>query len=125
MPSSPEKHREITKERNRRNRENYFLNKFCARCGSFSNLELDHINPEEKETHRIWSWSEERRLVELAKCQVLCNSCHKNKTSLQKKDPKFTGCTDRKTYTALCKCEKCRKSQRERKAEWRKRTGKH
>lgn len=52
----------------------------CIKCGSNENLELDHIDPSKKTTHRIWSWSEARRLHELAKCQILCSSCHKEKT---------------------------------------------
>lgn len=53
----------------------------CKECGSWENLELDHVNPEEKESHSIWSWREDRRLAELSKCQVLCYECHKIKTA--------------------------------------------
>ena len=56
----------------------------CVKCGSKERLELDHINPEEKEwnpkrsmcsknlTKRFWK--------EIDKCQLLCYDCHKEKT---------------------------------------------
>lgn len=33
-----------------------------------------------KVDHRIWSWSLERREIELLKCQVLCAACHLDKS---------------------------------------------
>ena len=55
----------------------------CCKCGSWEQLEIDHIDPNTKEISiaKIWSFSEARRLTELAKCQVLCERCHKLKTS--------------------------------------------
>jgi 5-methylcytosine-specific restriction endonuclease McrA len=53
----------------------------CVICGSLVDLQVDHINPTEKVSHRVFSWSKERREVELAKCQVLCFRCHRNKTT--------------------------------------------
>lgn len=52
----------------------------CRHCGSGNNLEVDHINPKEKISHNVWTWSEKKRNFELQKCQVLCESCHKKKT---------------------------------------------
>lgn len=57
-------------------RESFFNGKVCFNCGSVDSLVLHHRNPEEKESHKIWSWSEKRRLAEIAKCDVLCESCH-------------------------------------------------
>jgi 5-methylcytosine-specific restriction endonuclease McrA len=51
-----------------------------CRCGSWEQLEVDHIDPAQKVDHRLWSWSKERRDAELAKCQVLCHTCHLDKT---------------------------------------------
>lgn len=54
----------------------------CARCGTTDQLEVDHINPADK-THniaKVWSYSKEKFWAEIAKCQVLCTECHKNKT---------------------------------------------
>jgi HNH endonuclease len=53
----------------------------CKQCGSLDRLEVDHIDPGKKSTHRIWSYSLEKRLAELSKCQVLCYSCHKKKSA--------------------------------------------
>lgn len=39
-------------------------------------LQLHHLNPEEKDSHKIWSWSQKRREAEIAKCIVLCWPCH-------------------------------------------------
>lgn len=53
----------------------------CIRCGSAEDLQVDHIDAGAKVTHRVWSWSNARRAAELAKCQVLCRSCHSRKTA--------------------------------------------
>lgn len=66
---------------NRRTR--FFAGKFCARCGSTNRLELDHKDPAQKVDHKVWSWSEARRNVEVAKCQILCNTCHKIKSGME------------------------------------------
>lgn len=61
-------------------RAEFFKDKQCL-CGSTDRLELDHIDPSKKITHNIWSWSTPRREAELAKCQVLCYTCHKAKSA--------------------------------------------
>lgn len=50
----------------------------CQICGSWDNLEVDHIDASQKELNpsAIWSRRQEIREAELAKCQVLCNPCH-------------------------------------------------
>jgi 5-methylcytosine-specific restriction endonuclease McrA len=78
----------------RRNRGVALLGSCCADCGSFDNLEFDHIDPETKDsrlkgsdrgTGSLWSWSWERIEIELAKCQLLCTACHKKKSSIGKR----------------------------------------
>lgn len=61
-------------------RATWFAGKRCVRCGSTESLQLDHVDPLRKVDHRIWNWATERREVELAKCQPLCEECHKDKT---------------------------------------------
>lgn len=62
-------------------RADYFKGKACASCGcSDINMQLDHIDPDTKASHKIWSWSQARREEELKKCQILCVDCHKKKT---------------------------------------------
>ncbi len=53
----------------------------CVECGSWFDLQVDHIDPATKLNHNVWSWTKERREVELAKCQVLCRPCHAKKTA--------------------------------------------
>lgn len=77
MPiSDPEKRREYHRNWMAARRAAFFAGKSCAQCGNTEKLELDHVDPVLKVSHRIWSWSAHRREEELAKCQVLCERCH-------------------------------------------------
>ena len=67
----------------------FYKDKCCVKCGSKEQLELDHINPAEKVTHRVWSWTEAKRNIEIAKCQVLCKACHLEKTLDEQKQRKL------------------------------------
>lgn len=107
-------------EKMKQRRKEYFdINGPCVRCGSFDNLELDHIDPTEKEDHKVWSWSEERRRIELAKCQVLCESCHLEKTKeyfqiyFVKKDNDRVCGTVNKYWHGHCRCDLCKAAHRE------------
>lgn len=78
-------------------------------CGSSSDLEFDHIDPSTKIFSLMgkkWSVAKEVWLEELAKCQLLCNSCHKEKTYGPLRKKRRHG-----TYTMYkrgkCRCEKC------------------
>lgn len=53
----------------------------CVDCGSDVNLEVDHVDRSTKVDHKVWSWSQARRDVELAKCLVRCARCHEAKTT--------------------------------------------
>jgi 5-methylcytosine-specific restriction endonuclease McrA len=55
----------------------------CVKCGSCKNLEVDHRDPTTKVDHNLWTWREDRREAELAKCQVLCHECHREKSSAE------------------------------------------
>ena len=51
--------------------------KACARCGDTDGpFDFHHVDPAEKVTHKVWSLSAAKRAAELAKCIVLCRSCH-------------------------------------------------
>jgi hypothetical protein len=58
----------------------------CRLCGagpdSSAPFEIDHVDPRSKciRIADIWSYSDAKRLPELAKCQVLCASCHREKS---------------------------------------------
>lgn len=79
----------------------------CAACGSAVRLEIDHIDSASKEINvsQIWSYSQQRRDAELAKCQVLCFSCHRAKTKIDVPHPIIHGMQS--GYRRGCRCEKC------------------
>ena len=82
MPyKDPERQREYMRQWVANRRAEWFKDKSCVECGNTKDLELDHLDPKIKVTHRIWSWSAERREIELAKCRALCTECHKKKTA--------------------------------------------
>lgn len=108
MAYSKEKMREYQREWCAKNRAAYLMGKSCVECGSTTNLEVDHIDPEQKVSHRIWSWSLKRRLAELAKCQTLCTDCHKVKTKAQRPAPDHGTEARYASKTYGCRCELCR-----------------
>lgn len=93
-------------------RANFFADKSCVTCGATKNLELDHINPADKTSHKIWSWAKKRREAEIAKCQVLCTECHKAKTYEQRSHKAQHGRGG--MYKKGCRCFLCVEWNRER-----------
>lgn len=81
----------------------------CNKCGSRNQLEIHHYDPKQKINHRVWSWSEKRRLAELEKCVVLCNSCHTKITSAQN-SVEITHGTHVGYAWHNCRCDKCREA---------------
>ena len=98
----------------RKRRDDFFCGKKCIKCGSIEKLELDHINPENKKTHRIWSFKKDRFDEEVQKCQVLCHSCHLQKTKEWYVTNRKHG---RTWYKYGCRCEICRGAQRKHNAQ--------
>lgn len=91
----------------------------CAHCGVAGKLELDHIDPSQKTDHRIWSWSEPRRLAELAKCQWLCTPCHLKKSIAERGQTEITH-GRLSGYKRGCRCGGCREANAESKRRQRK-----
>jgi 5-methylcytosine-specific restriction endonuclease McrA len=91
--------------------------KFCAQCNSPDNLEIDHIDPALKIDHKIWSWSLKRQEAELLKCQILCRTCHQQKTTSETYKPREHGTSA--MYRAGCRCGLCKEDARIRIATWR------
>lgn len=86
------------------NRRSIFLkDKCCAICGAENDLQLDHIDPDTKKDHRIWSWSQSRIREELMKCQILCLPCHQLKTHADNNWSTHGPAA----YRAGCRCDKC------------------
>lgn len=73
----------------------------CLRCGTKDDLHIDHIDPESKEdgllTSRLHTASWSLIETELAKCQLLCQSCHKRKS-------KTDGSFEKDTGPVTCPC---------------------
>ena len=63
----------------------------CVRCGSTENLEFDHIDSNSKRLDVSKRITSNINVInqELAKCQLLCRSCHIQKTK-EKKDANAT-----------------------------------
>lgn len=112
--SNPDRQRRYSRYWMRLRRKQWFAaNGPCKQCGSWEDLELDHINPADKVHHVVWSWSEERRTAELAKCQALCHGCHRAKTIAALSKPLVHG-TINGYSKHRCRCEECRRANRER-----------
>ena len=87
-------------------RSAYFETQACLYCEAVEYLELHHMDPSLKVTHRIWSMSEANRSKELLKCIVLCKTCHQSETNKQRASRQ--PCGTRAKYKAGCKCSECR-----------------
>lgn len=76
----------------------------CVRCGSEDDLEFDHVDPSKKSYSLMGRWSHgwEANLEELNKCQLLCESCHKDKHA-----PRHG--TISMYRNRRCRCDECRK----------------
>ena len=127
MPySEQDKKREYQRLWMQKRRASFFEGKACVACGSAEFLELDHVNPEEKTSHRIWSFSKKKQEEELKKCQILCKSCHLEKTRKWLKETRtqpikhgtIHGYGKRK-----CRCEKCREARNEYRRKMKERLG--
>lgn len=98
-----------------RRRAEYLDGKTCSWCDSDDDLELHHADPSKKVAHAIWSWGRERRLNEIAKCIVLCRSCHNRahgqarRVEAELRNPHGTV----RRYWIGCRCDLCRLARRE------------
>lgn len=77
----------------------------CVQCGSTDALELDHIDRTTKagELGRLFSRGEARYRAELAKCQLLCEECHRRKSADEQSVEHGGGKTGKKN----CRCRLC------------------
>ena len=79
----------------------------CVACGATEQLEIDHINMAEKEFDmtKAMTYSRKKVLEEMAKCQLLCKSCHLEKT--KRDNPKTVDHGGGLTGKRNCRCELC------------------
>lgn len=115
MPLAGEAKREYQRQWIADRRAAFFNGKTCSWCPSTERLELHHLDTSRKEAHAIWSWSEARRLAEIAKCIVLCRPCHERahaearRIEAELRQPHGT----RNRYGMGCRCDSCRLAQRD------------
>lgn len=81
----------------------------CMFCGTAENIEMHHIDPKKKESHKIWSWSKERLLDELKQCVGMCHACHKKFHDLLQRKPLVHG-TLHGYHKYGCRCDACKKA---------------
>lgn len=56
-----------------------------CKCGSWLELEVHHKDPTTKISHNVWSWKVEKLMNELSKCEVMCDKCHNEFHSAQRR----------------------------------------
>ena len=105
-----EKQKEYSRNWVSKRRLDFFKDKKCEICGSTERLELHHINKEDKEDHKIWSWSIERRNKEIKKCVIWCRDCHEEHHAEEKRRPITHGTVS--GYRRGCRCSLCTETQK-------------
>lgn len=105
-----EQKREYQREYVKRKRQKHIdrMGGKCVICGSNERLEVDHMDPAIKLSHRIWSWSEARILAEVSKCQLLCREHHQAKSLDEMNYPERQHGTNLMYMKAKCRCDLCK-----------------
>jgi hypothetical protein len=102
-----EQQRQYQRERSRRLRAEWLAaNGPCRKCESWDDLQVDHVDPATKVSHRIWSWAPARREAELKKCQPLCRDCHEAKCEEEMRRPLVHGTVSGYRHRG-CRCADC------------------
>jgi 5-methylcytosine-specific restriction endonuclease McrA len=100
----------------RRNDAITMLGGKCFKCESTQNLQFDHIKAIEKSfgVSKLWSISEKSFLQEIQKCQLLCETCHIEKSKYEgdyggghNKNKNFDSHGTGSRYAAGCRCDDC------------------
>lgn len=110
-----EKQREYQRRWLRRKRQGYVQRAGgrCIHCTSKRQLEFDHVDPKQKQYAVSSLWSRRKEIIEqeLAKCQLLCERCHKKKTVEE------NGWKQHGTFVHYskngCRCALCRRANRD------------
>jgi hypothetical protein len=117
MPYFGEQKREYARKWMAARRAAWFADKKCVECGTTQELELHHIDPSTKISHCVWSWAQERREAELAKCEVRCVDHHMDRTRRQLSIPLVHGTAS--GYSKWCRCKPCTDAHAAERAEYR------
>ena len=91
----------------RRDKAIQILGGKCALYGAVEDLEIDHIDPASKalDLARQWGVPWGQYAAELAKCQLLCHSCHKRKSDAEQ--TKTVHGTLAMYNRGACRCPAC------------------
>lgn len=87
----------------------------CVICGSIDDLEFDHIDPDTKTftiAHRP-SKNEKHFWEEIEKCQLLCKTCHIEKSIKDNGKQKAKGTHGTLSSYRYCRCSICKKAKAE------------
>jgi 5-methylcytosine-specific restriction endonuclease McrA len=109
----PDKQKEFQRLWMKKRRDYYLelMGGACVKCGSTERLEFDHIDRSTKslKPSSLWSRTDDQILAELAKCQILCYSCHKKKTVSENIAARNLQHGEYGMYKSQkCRCELCR-----------------
>ena len=87
----------------------------CAKCGSTEDLEFDHIDRTTKtaDIAKLWTYKEHLFWEEVEKCQILCKTCHQDKSIEDLGFTKAKGNHGTISSIRYCKCELCKNAKRE------------
>lgn len=118
MPS-----RQMTRYYKMRNLVIDLLGGHCQECNETDNLEIDHINQEDKsfDPGKFFNLSLEKIKKEISKCQLLCKDCHLKKTLRDRGQKPAKGTHGTLSSYRYCHCELCKKAMRDWTREYRKR----
>jgi hypothetical protein len=123
-------HTTYNRERARRRKDEWLAaNGPCRRCGTWDDLEVDHVDPKTKSFSVTFTEGKARLEAELAKCQVLCVPCHIQKAietgehrgGGQNKITNPQHGTDVMYRREKCRCPECQAWKRRSNQEWRQR----
>jgi 5-methylcytosine-specific restriction endonuclease McrA len=84
----------------------------CVKCGSTTDLQFDHKNPAEKEFTITVGWARNWNIVlqEARKCQLLCVSCHSEKSTIERGQLIGKGNHGTLASYRYCKCPECKEA---------------
>lgn len=87
----------------------------CRKCGEVNDLEFDHIDPSQMSFRLRSGWGRPIGIwmAELAKCQLLCRSCHQLKSIFELGKSVARGTHGTISAYRYCKCDECKRAKRE------------
>ena len=85
------------------------LGEECVRCFTQTDLVFDHIDPKTKSFNIGMNMcrSLKNLIIEIKKCQLLCKSCHGQKTALER-GRKLAHHGSETMYVYGCRCRPCK-----------------